>query len=71
MKFKKLLLLLLCRIFTGYELIAQRFIALRSIPAVPNSAVIWVLVMLSPMPKTSVLLLLGHLTYTATFSYLH
>ena len=34
--------------------IAQRFIALHSIPAVPNSAVIWVVAMMSPMPKSSI-----------------
>ena len=39
----------------SYDLyIAQRFITLRSIPAVPNSAVIWVLAMMSPMPKSSI-----------------
>ena len=34
--------------------IAQRFNVLHSIPAVPNSAVIWVLAMMSPMPKSSI-----------------
>ena len=36
------------------SIIAQRFNALCSIPAVPNSAVIWVLVMMAPMPKISI-----------------
>ena len=27
---------------------------MRNIPAVPNSPVIWVLVMMSPMPKSSI-----------------
>ena len=35
-------------------LIAQRFIALGSIPALPNSSVIWLLAMMSPMPKSSI-----------------
>ena len=34
--------------------IAQRLITLRSIPGVPNIAVIWVLAMMSPMPKSSI-----------------
>ena len=59
------LLILLCRVFTGYItgcnwnesqlwLIAQRFIALHSIPAIPNSAVVWVLAMMSSMPNISI-----------------
>ena len=35
-------------------LIAQRFIALRNIPAVPKSAVIWMLAIMTLMPKNSI-----------------
>ena len=35
-------------------MLAQRFITLCIIPSVPNSAVIWVLDMMSPMPKSSI-----------------
>ena len=53
-----LLLFILCRVFTSLitgcdRTLAQRYITLHSIPAVPNNAVIWVLPTTSPMPKSS------------------